>query len=83
MIGGQVGIVGHIVIADEVKIAAQSGIQSSITSAGDIVQGSPAFNVNDYKKSYVLFKNIPQLQKRINNLEEIVNKIIDSNSDKK
>ena len=34
MIGGQVGIVGHIKIADEVKIAAQSGIGNSIEEKG-------------------------------------------------
>ena len=40
MIGGQVGIVGHLTIADEVKIAAQSGIANSIKEKGAIVQGS-------------------------------------------
>ena len=53
MIGGQVGIVGHLTIADEVKIAAQSGISSSIKVKGAIIQGSPAFNISDYKRSYV------------------------------
>lgn len=70
MIGGQVGIVGHVTIADEVKIAAQSGIGHSITEKGAIVQGSPAFSIGDYKKSYVLFKNLPDLKKRIDNLEK-------------
>lgn len=76
MIGGQVGIVGHLIIADEVKIAAQSGIQSSITNSGEIVQGSPAFNVNDYRKSYVVFKSIPSLQKKLNELEKAVANLI-------
>ncbi|OFX69652.1 MAG: UDP-3-O-(3-hydroxymyristoyl)glucosamine N-acyltransferase [Bacteroidetes bacterium GWE2_29_8] len=75
MIGGQVGIVGHITIADDVKIAAQSGIQSSITTPGDIVQGSPAFYVNDYKKSYVIFRKIPLLQKKINELEKAIDSL--------
>lgn len=69
MIGGQVGIVGHIEIADEVKIAAQSGISQSITKKGQIVQGSPAFNILDYKKSYVLFKNLPHLKKTLDKLD--------------
>ncbi len=68
MIGGQVGIVGHIEIADEVKIAAQSGISRSITQKGQIVQGSPALPISDYKKSFVLFKNLPTLKKQIDNL---------------
>ncbi|HNQ11597.1 MAG TPA: UDP-3-O-(3-hydroxymyristoyl)glucosamine N-acyltransferase [Bacteroidia bacterium] len=70
LIGGQVGIVGHIQIADEVKIAAQSGIGSSIVNKGEIVQGSPAFGIGDYKKSYVLFRKLPQLDKRISDLEK-------------
>ena len=70
MIGGQVGIVGHLTIADEVKIAAQSGISSSIKEKGAIIQGSPAFNISDYKRSYVFFKKLPELYKRIQDLEK-------------
>lgn len=70
MIGGQVGIVGHITIADEVKIAAQSGIGQSIDKKGTVVQGSPAFEIMDYKKSYVLFKNLPDLKRKIDNISK-------------
>lgn len=70
MIGGQVGIVGHLSIADGVKIAAQSGIGTSITTEGEIVQGSPAFNISDYKRTYVVFKKLPQLERKINELEK-------------
>jgi UDP-3-O-[3-hydroxymyristoyl] glucosamine N-acyltransferase len=72
MIGGQVGIVGHITIADQVKIAAQSGIGSSIVTPGEIVQGSPAFNIGDYKRTYVVFRKLPQLERRIQELEQML-----------
>lgn len=72
MIGGQVGIVGHITIADKVKIAAQSGIGTSIITEGEIVQGSPAFNIGDYKRTYVVFRKLPDLEKRIQELEQII-----------
>lgn len=72
MIGGQVGIVGHITIADKVKIAAQSGIGSSIITEGEIVQGSPAFNISDYKRTYVVFRKLPALEKRIQELEQMI-----------
>jgi UDP-3-O-[3-hydroxymyristoyl] glucosamine N-acyltransferase len=72
MIGGQVGIVGHLVIADKVKIAAQSGIGSSITKEGEIVQGSPAFGIGDYKKSYVGFRKLPEILARLEDLEKQV-----------
>ncbi len=69
MVGGQVGIVGHLQIADEVKIAAQSGIGQSIVRKGEIVQGSPAFSIGDYKRSYVLFRGLPKLRAQIIKLE--------------
>ncbi len=70
VIGGQVGIVGHITIADNVKIQAQSGIPASITRDGAIVQGAPAFNIKEYLRSYVHFKNLPKLSSRIDELEK-------------
>jgi UDP-3-O-[3-hydroxymyristoyl] glucosamine N-acyltransferase len=75
MIGGQVGIIGHLVIADRVKIAAQSGIGNSITREGDIVQGSPAFGIGDYKRSYVMFRKLPEIADRIKELEKELNEI--------
>ena len=58
MIGGQVGIIGHLTIADGVKIAAQSGVGKSITEENAIVEGSPAFNIRDYQRSYVHFDDL-------------------------
>jgi len=68
MIAAQVGIVGHIRIADGVKIAGQSGIATSIEKEGEIVQGSPAFSISDYRRSYVLFRSLPKLNDRLNDL---------------
>lgn len=70
MIGGQVGIVGHITIADGTKIAAQSGVGSDIKEPNTIIQGSPAFAIMDYKKSYVGFRKLPDLIRRIEDLEK-------------
>ena len=68
-IGGQVGIVGHINIGDNVRIQAQSGIGRSIKD-NVAVQGSPALPYSDYNKSYVYFKNLPSLAKKIDELEK-------------
>ncbi len=73
MIGGQVGIVGHLKIADNTKIAAQSGIGSTIDKTNAIYQGSPAFEISEYKRSYVLFKNLPSLKKEIDHLKQSLN----------
>ncbi len=68
MIGGQVGIIGHLTIGNRVKIAAQSGIGSNIPD-DSTVQGSPALDHFDYKKAYVLFRQLPELNKKIKELE--------------
>ncbi|MEI7595126.1 MAG: UDP-3-O-(3-hydroxymyristoyl)glucosamine N-acyltransferase [Bacteroidota bacterium] len=60
-LGGQVGIAGHLSIADNVKIQAQSGIASNITTKGLSLQGSPALPIMNFKKSYVHFKNLPDI----------------------
>ncbi|MEO9893311.1 UDP-3-O-(3-hydroxymyristoyl)glucosamine N-acyltransferase [Aurantibacter sp.] len=69
MIGGQVGIVGHITIGDNVRIQAQAGIGRSVKD-DEIIQGSPAFNYGEFSKSYVHFKNLPKIVKRIDKLEK-------------
>lgn len=71
MIGGQVGIIGHLTIGNGVKIAAQSGIGSNIPD-NEIVQGSPAFAVREYKKSYVYFRKLAQMADDIELLKKQV-----------
>lgn len=75
MIGAQVGVAGHLKIADGVKIGGQSGIGASIEKEGEIVQGSPAFSNSDFKRSYVLFRALPKLNDRINELTKKVNSL--------
>ena len=70
MFGGQVGLVGHLEVADKVMIAAQSGVPSSIKKEGAILQGSPAFPIMDYQKSYVYFRKLPSMIARIDELEK-------------
>lgn len=72
MIGGQVGIAGHITIADGVKVAGQTGVTNHVQKENCILQGTPAIDSGDYKRSYVLFKQLPHLQKKIREIESIV-----------
>ncbi|HMN05866.1 MAG TPA: UDP-3-O-(3-hydroxymyristoyl)glucosamine N-acyltransferase [Flavobacteriales bacterium] len=69
LIGGQVGIVGHLHIGDRVKVAAQSGVGANLPDDA-VVQGSPAYPIGDYKRSYVLFRNLPDIKGRIDQLEK-------------
>ncbi len=70
MFSGQVGIVGHLQIADNTIIAAQSGISKSITKKGEAYMGSPAFEVNKYRKAYIHFRNLDSIVKRLDELEK-------------
>ncbi|CAM3003345.1 UDP-3-O-[3-hydroxymyristoyl] glucosamine N-acyltransferase [Flavobacterium succinicans] len=72
MLGGQVGIVGHLSIGDNVKIQAQSGVTRSIKNE-EVIQGTPAFAYNDFNKSYIYFKKLPQLVAEIEELKKIIN----------
>lgn len=72
MIAGQVGVSGHLKIGDNVKVLAQAGISKNIKD-NQIVNGTPAFKVQDYNKSYVYFKNLPKLVTKINQLEKDIN----------
>jgi UDP-3-O-[3-hydroxymyristoyl] glucosamine N-acyltransferase len=75
MIGGQAGIVGHILIADGSKINAQSGVGKSIKTPNTSVTGSPAFDYTHALRSQILSRNLPALEKRVKELEELVEKM--------
>jgi UDP-3-O-[3-hydroxymyristoyl] glucosamine N-acyltransferase len=68
MIGGQAGINGHLHIADETKIVAQSGIPSSVKKA-ETLMGSPGIPIEDFKKSYFGFRKLPYILKKLAELE--------------
>ncbi len=71
MIGGQVGVVGHINIGDGAKINAQSGVSKSLES-GKAVTGSPAFDYTAALRSQAVARKLPDLEKRIKELEKII-----------
>ena len=80
MIGGQVGIIGHLTIADGTRIAAQSGIGSDIKTPDTIIQGSPAFGIMDYKKSYIGFRKLPALMSKIDQLQKQLDELRGTNN---
>ncbi len=73
MIGGQVGIVGHLQIADNCKIGAQSGVSKSILECSTSVFGTPANHYNASLRSQAVIRNLPNLEKRIVELEKLSN----------
>ncbi len=67
--GGQVGIAGHISIGNNVMIAAQSGVSGNVKD-GEIISGSPAFSIKEWRNSVVLFKKLPELFKKIKEISK-------------
>jgi UDP-3-O-[3-hydroxymyristoyl] glucosamine N-acyltransferase len=70
IIAGQAGIVGHIQLADKMTIAAQSGVTKSFVKEGETILGSPAYEISDYRRSYAIFRKLPDLVNRVKKLED-------------
>ena len=77
MIGGQAGIVGHITIGDGAKINAQSGVSKSL-EPGKAVTGSPAFEYTAALRSQATSRKLPELEKRIKELEKQIAALTES-----
>ena len=69
ILAGQVGVAGHITIADNCIFGAQSGIANNVKKSG-IYQGSPAIDAMNWRRSSVGFKQLPELIKKIQELEK-------------
>ena len=71
-IGGQAGVVGHIHIADGSRINAQSGVSKSIKIPKATVTGSPAYDYTSALRSQAISRNLPEMEKRITELENLI-----------
>ena len=67
-IAGQVGIADHTTIGNRVKIGAQSGIDKDVPD-GEIRFGSPALAGINFHRSFAVFKELPELRRRVMKLE--------------
>jgi UDP-3-O-[3-hydroxymyristoyl] glucosamine N-acyltransferase len=68
ILAGQVGVAGHITVGAGAKATAQTGIANSIPDKA-FVSGSPAIDNRDWLKASVLFRKLPELKKRVAELE--------------
>ena len=69
MVGGQVGFVGHIEVADKVKVQAGTGVSRSVKEEGSTIYGYPHLPYFDYIRSYNIFRKLPQIVKDIDKLK--------------
>ncbi|CAA6816659.1 MAG: UDP-3-O-[3-hydroxymyristoyl] glucosamine N-acyltransferase (EC, partial [uncultured Aureispira sp.] len=73
MVGGQAGFAGHLTIANGTKIQAQSGLAQSVKKENTALWGSPAIDYKHYYRCAIVFKNLPDLQKKVDKIEKALN----------
>lgn len=70
VIAGQVGIAGHLSLANGTKVGAQSGVGKNIKKEGLSLSGSPAYDLNAHLRALALVRNLPNIEKRVQDLEK-------------
>jgi UDP-3-O-[3-hydroxymyristoyl] glucosamine N-acyltransferase len=68
VLGGQVGVPGHLTIGRGAIAVAQTGVTNSI-APGVMVGGYPSLEVHEWRRTQVLVRRLPELKKRIEQLE--------------
>jgi UDP-3-O-[3-hydroxymyristoyl] glucosamine N-acyltransferase len=75
-LAGQVGVAGHLTIGDGVIATAQTGIPSSVEE-GSVVSGYPAIDNRGWLRSSAVFAKLPELQKRVRELERRLGSLLE------
>jgi UDP-3-O-[3-hydroxymyristoyl] glucosamine N-acyltransferase len=69
VLGGQVGLAGHIQIGSQATVAAQSGVMHNIP-AGEKWFGTPAQPDKQTKRQLLALQRLPELLRRVAELEK-------------
>ena len=73
-LAGQVGIADHVTIGDRVKVGSKSGIDKNVPD-DETRMGYPALPGMQFHRSSAVFKNLPDLSRRVSALEKEVKKL--------
>ena len=76
MIGGQAGIAGHLTIANGVKIAGGAGVTKNLDGEGKSYAGFPAEDAKQSLKAQVYTRQLPELEKRVKELEKLLTQLL-------
>ena len=74
VLAGQAGIADHITLGDQVTIAAQTGVFRNIES-NKVYGGTPAIPLDEWKKYVTALPKIPELLRKIRDLEKRLKEI--------
>jgi UDP-3-O-[3-hydroxymyristoyl] glucosamine N-acyltransferase len=69
MIGGQVGVTGHLNIGAGARLGSQSGVGTDLPPNSSVL-GSPCMPGLRFHRANTVFKNLPELEKRVAALEK-------------
>lgn len=73
VLAGQVGVVDHVNLADGVMVGAKSGVANDIKEAGGY-SGIPAIPHKVWLKAQALYARLPELTKRLREIERLYEK---------
>lgn len=68
-LAGQVGIADHVTIGNYAKIGSKTGIDKDVPD-GEIRFGSPALPGIQYHRSFAVFKDLPNISRRLSAVEK-------------
>lgn len=69
-IGGQVAVAGHLKIADGTRVQGNSGVASNVKEPNQALFGYPAIDYHQFIRAHTIFKQLPDLAKRLYALEK-------------
>jgi len=73
ILAGQVGTAGHLTVGDGTVITAQSGVPNDVPARA-LYSGYPAVENREWLKMMAALKRLPELQKRVQQLEKKLRK---------
>lgn len=79
--GGQVGVADHISVGDRVMAGGGSGITRDV-EAGQVIAGYYAMPIRDWLKVQALLPKLPELKKRISDLEKQIKELLSEKQNK-
>jgi UDP-3-O-[3-hydroxymyristoyl] glucosamine N-acyltransferase len=75
VLAGQCGLAGHITVGDGVTAAGRTGIATDIP-AGKVISGFPAMDHKHWLRVQNVYKDLPELLKRVRELERKVKDLV-------
>lgn len=82
IIAGQAGVSGHLTIGDHTIIGPKAGIVKS-TTGNEIISGIPGMPHKDWLKSHSIAARLPELKKKITQLEKRLEMLEDERKEEK